>query len=90
MPHALALPPFLSSLSTFWIKLRTPISRGNFRFLGEPLPEDLRMEQHCEHMLASLSRAEPAFDLYDGLLKDARSAIARQRKTKESIEEEDD
>ena len=30
MPHVLALPPFLSSLSTFWTKLRTPISRGNF------------------------------------------------------------
>lgn len=57
---------------------------------GEPFPEDLRMEQHCEQMLASLSRAEPAFDLYDGLLKDARYAIARQRKSKEAIEEEDD
>jgi hypothetical protein len=57
---------------------------------GEPFPEDLRMEQHCERMLASLSRAEPAFDLYDRLLKDARYAIARQRKSKEAIEEEDD
>lgn len=41
-------------------------------------------------LLASLSRAEPAFDLYDRLLKDARYAIARQRKSKEAIEEEDD
>lgn len=57
---------------------------------GEPFPEDLRMEQHCEQMLASLSRAEPAFDLYDGLLKDARYAIARQRKSREALEEEDD
>lgn len=57
---------------------------------GEPFPEDLRMEQHCEQMLASLSRAEPAFDLYDGLLKDARYAIARQRKSREALEEDDD
>lgn len=57
---------------------------------GEPFPEDLRMEQHCEQMLASLSRAEPAFDLYDGLLKDARYSITRQRKSKEALEEEDD
>jgi transcriptional regulator with XRE-family HTH domain len=57
---------------------------------GEPFPEDLRMEQHCERMLASLSRAEPAFDLYDGMLKDARYAIARERKSREADEEEDD
>lgn len=57
---------------------------------GEPFPEDLRMEQHCQQMLASLSRAEPAFDLYDGLLKDARYAIARQRKSGEALEEEDE
>jgi len=57
---------------------------------GEPFPEDLRMEQHCEQMLASLSRVEPAFDLYDGLLKDARYAIARQRKSREALEEDDD
>lgn len=57
---------------------------------GEPFPEDLRMEQHCEQMLASLSRVEPAFDLYNGLLKDARYAIARERKSKEALEEDDD
>jgi transcriptional regulator with XRE-family HTH domain len=57
---------------------------------GEPFPEDLRMEAHCERMLASLSRAEPAFDLFEGLLKDARYAIARQRKSREALEEEDD
>lgn len=57
---------------------------------GEPFPEDLRMEQYCEQMLASLSRVDPAFDLYDGLLKDARYGIARQRKSKEALEDEDD
>jgi transcriptional regulator with XRE-family HTH domain len=57
---------------------------------GEPFPEDLRMEQHCEHMLKLLSRSEPAFDLYDGLLKYARHAIARQRQSKQAYEDEDD
>lgn len=57
---------------------------------GEPFPEDVRMEQHCEQMMASLSRAEPAFDLYAGLLKDARYAIARQRKSREALEEDDE
>ncbi len=57
---------------------------------GEPFPEDLKMEEHCKQMLASLSRIEPTFDLYDGLLKDARYAIARERKSKESLEEDDD
>lgn len=57
---------------------------------GEPFPEDVRLEQHCVQMLESLSRAEPAFDLYDELLKDARYAIARQRKSKEALEDEDD
>lgn len=57
---------------------------------GEPFPEDVRLEQHCVQMLASLSRAEPAFDLYDELLKDARYAIARQRRSKEALEDEDD
>lgn len=65
-------------------------SGGRIGTPGEPFPEDLRMEQHCEQMLASLSRVEPAFDLYDGLLKDARYAIARERKSKEALEEDDD
>lgn len=57
---------------------------------GEPFPEDVRLEQHCVQKLASLSRAEPAFDLYDELLKDARYSMARQRKSKEALEDEDD
>ena len=56
---------------------------------GEPFPEDVRLEQHCVQMLALLSRAEPTFDLYDELLKDARYAIARQRRSKEALEDED-
>lgn len=57
---------------------------------GEPFPQDVRQEQHCMTMLQSLSRVEPAFELYDTLLKGARMAIARQRKSKEALEDEDD
>ncbi|WP_235863934.1 helix-turn-helix domain-containing protein [Pseudomonas jessenii] len=57
---------------------------------GEPFPEDVRQEQHCVKMLEALSRVEPAFELYDGLLRRARDAIARQRKSKEALEDEDD
>src|ERR1700750_1278678 len=45
---------------------------------GEPFQEDLRLEKHCTEMLATLSRAEPAYDLYEMLLEGARDGIARQ------------
>lgn len=65
-------------------------SGGRCGVPGEPFPEDLQLEQHCKQMLATLSRAEPAFDLYDRLLNDARYSISRQRKSKEALEEDDD
>ncbi|CAE6958600.1 Helix-turn-helix protein [Ectopseudomonas oleovorans] len=73
--------------SSIAVATRSGVRRG---VPGEPFPEDVQLEQHCEQMLASLSRAEPAFDLYDELLKDARHAIARQRKSREALEDEDD
>ena len=57
---------------------------------GEPFPADLRMKQHCEQLMASLSRAEPAFDLYEGLLKYARYAIELQQMSKAVLEENED
>ena len=57
---------------------------------GEPFPEDVRMKEYSDQILATLSRAEPAFDLYDGLLKYANREITRQRKSKEALEDEDE
>ena len=37
-----------------------------------------------------MRRSEPAFYLYDELLKDAGYAMARQRKSKEALEAEDE
>lgn len=57
---------------------------------GEPFPEDVRMEKYCKEMLATLSRSEPTYELYEGLLKDARYAIERQRKSLYALDEEDE
>jgi len=57
---------------------------------GEPFPEDLRMEAHCLQMLSTLSRVEPAYELYEELLRSARYGIARQRRAKEAMEDEDE
>jgi len=56
----------------------------------EPFPEDLKMEKHCKEMMSTLSRVEPIFDLYEELLRNAQYAISRQRKSKESLEDEDE
>lgn len=55
--------------STTWtgVRMGTP---------GQPFDEDVRLEKHCREVLETLSRADPAFELYDSLLKDARHAIA--------------
>lgn len=57
---------------------------------GEPFQDDLQMEEHCMKMLKTLSRVDPLFDLYDELLKDARYAIERQRKSRYALDEEDE
>jgi len=46
--------------------------------LGKPFDEDVRLLEHCTAMLATLSRAEPAFELYNALLKDAKHSISRK------------
>jgi hypothetical protein len=57
---------------------------------GEPFPEDLRLEKHALAMLSSLSRWEPAFELYTQLLRTARAGIALQRREKEAMVAEEE
>ncbi len=57
---------------------------------GEPFPEDLRLEKHALAMLSSLSRWDPAFDLYTQLLRSARAGIALQRREKEAMDAEEE
>ncbi|SAL80661.1 helix-turn-helix domain-containing protein [Caballeronia zhejiangensis] len=64
------------------------LSGGRMGTPGEPFPEDIRLEKHCINMLATLSRVEPTFELYDGLLKYARHSIAHQRRA-DDLDEDD-
>jgi hypothetical protein len=45
---------------------------------GKPFDEDIDLEKHCRDMLALLSRADPSYELYDMLLKEARHSISRK------------
>jgi len=58
---------------------------------GEPFPEDIRLEKYVSEVLSRLSRWDPAYDLYSGLLRSAKSGIEWQRREKEAMyaEEED-
>jgi hypothetical protein len=58
--------------------------------LDEPFPEDVRVEKHALEVLSTLSRWDPAYELYEGLLRSARSGIEWQRREKEAMDAEDD
>jgi hypothetical protein len=57
---------------------------------GEPFPEDVRLEKHASEVLSTLSRWDPAYELYAGLLRSAKSGIEWQRREKEAMEAEDE
>ncbi|WP_339030443.1 restriction endonuclease [Bradyrhizobium symbiodeficiens] len=54
---------------------------------GEPFPRDVETKLKCEEILANLSRFSPAYELYDGLLKNAESEIARSIREREEFED---
>jgi hypothetical protein len=55
---------------------------------GEPFPEDIRLETHASEALGTLSRWDPAYHLYAGLLRSAKSGIEWQRREKEAMDTE--
>lgn len=57
---------------------------------GEPFPEDVRLERHASEMLSTLSRWDPAYELYAGLLRSAKSGIEWQRREKEAMDAEEE
>jgi transcriptional regulator with XRE-family HTH domain len=57
---------------------------------GEPFPEDVRLEKHASEVLSTLSRWDPAHELYAGLLRTAKSGIEWQRREKEAMDAEDE
>lgn len=56
---------------------------------GEPFPEDLRMKAQAEEALATLSRADPAFALYDDIRRHAEGNIERSLAEGRAMAEED-
>lgn len=57
---------------------------------GEPYPEDVRLEKHAKEVLATLSRNDPAYELFESLLRTAQAQIARQWSQSEAWDGEDD
>lgn len=56
---------------------------------GVPFPEDLRTKEQSEAVLATLSNADPAHELYDALKKHAEHGIARSQAEGRAMDEED-
>lgn len=56
---------------------------------GMPFPEDLRAKEQSEAVLASLSKADPAYELYEDLKKHAEHGIERSRAQGRAMDEED-
>ena len=54
---------------------------------GEPFRRDIEAKKECEKILADLSKFSPAFDLYDGLLKNAESEIKLALRDREEFED---
>lgn len=54
---------------------------------GEPFPRDLEAKQEYEKILAGLSKFSPAYELYDGLLKNTEAEIKRALREREDFEE---
>ena len=57
---------------------------------GEPFPADVKLAEHCQKMLSSSSRALPIYDLYDELLRDATRDMSLERRTRYSLNDDDD
>jgi len=54
---------------------------------GEPFPRDVEAKAECEKILADLSKFSPAYELYDGLLKNAEDEIKRALRDREEFED---
>lgn len=56
---------------------------------GEPFPEDIDMKKRAEEMLASISQANPAYELYDDIRHFAQDNIERQLAEGRAMDEEE-
>jgi transcriptional regulator with XRE-family HTH domain len=63
-------------------------SRGGI--VGEPFKADLELKAHSEEVLKGLSKLDPAYSLYFGLLRHASENIERQAREKKAMLEEEE
>ena len=57
---------------------------------GRPFARDLALRDAAEAVLSRIGRFEPAYELYEALLRDANADIERERKIGEAMDEEDE
>lgn len=66
------------------------VSGGRSGTVGEPFKEDLDLKAHSEEVLKGLSKLDPTYSLYAGLLRHANENIDRQAREKNAMLEEED
>lgn len=71
----------LSSVTTSGVRGTTP---------GEPFEIDIRIAKHCSEVLKKLSRLDPSYELYSGLLAHANMSIESQKLEKDQMNAEDE
>jgi hypothetical protein len=63
---------------------------GRGGIVGEPFKEDLDLKAHSEEVLKGLSKLDPAYSLYSGLLRHANENIDRQAREKKAMLEDEE
>ena len=58
--------------------------------VGEPFPEDVRLRDYAQRMLAGLSRTDPAHAMFAVLLRAAEQGIERRRRESEAMNAQDE
>lgn len=66
------------------------LTGGRGGTVGEPFKEDLDLKAHSEQVLKGLSKLDPTYSLYSGLLRHANENIDRQAWEKKAMLEEEE
>lgn len=57
---------------------------------GKPFPRDLAVRDSAEAVLSRIGRFEPAYELYEALLNDAKAEIKQQERIGQAMDEEEE
>nr|WP_315205630.1 helix-turn-helix domain-containing protein [uncultured Albidiferax sp.] len=66
------------------------LTGGRSGTVGEPFKEDLALQAHAQEVLTGLSKLDPAYSLYFGLLRHAEENISRQAREKKAMLEQEE